>query len=52
MPFGMFTININTECVDVSRNEFFAQISADYTLELEGIVSSKNKLELDVKRKN
>ena len=52
MPFGMFTLNINTDYVDVSRNEFFAHIVAEYALALEGIVSSENKLELDIKRKN
>lgn len=52
MPFGMFTIHINTEHIEISKNEFLAHILAEYTLELEGIVSSQNRLELDIKRKN
>lgn len=51
MPFGMFSININSEYVEISKNEEGAHIEIEYALELEGIVSSKNKLELDIKRK-
>lgn len=51
MPFGMFTIHINSKCVDVLRKNDGAHILAEYTLELEGVVSSENKLELDIKRK-
>lgn len=51
MPFGMFTIHINTSCVDILRQNNGAHILAEYVLELEGVVSSHNRLELDVKRK-
>ena len=51
MPFGMFTIHINTESVDIQRTNDMAHIRADYTLELDGVVTSQNVLELDVKRK-
>lgn len=51
MPFGMFTIHINSKHVDILRKNDEAHILAEYTLELEGVVSSENRLELDVKRK-
>lgn len=51
MPFGMFTIHINSDYVDISTEQNNAHIVAEYTLELEGVVSSQNRLELVVKRK-
>lgn len=51
MPFGMFSIHINSEKVEVIRNDNDAHFSAEYTMELEGVVASHNKIELDVKRK-
>ncbi|MBQ2897121.1 MAG: DUF1934 domain-containing protein [Clostridia bacterium] len=51
MPFGMFTIHINSDYVDILREKDSAHILTEYTLELEGVVSSQNRLELDVKRK-
>lgn len=51
MPFGMFTIHINSERVDVERGNNGAHFVAEYTMELEGVVASHNKIELDVKRK-
>lgn len=51
MPFGTFSIHINSQRVDISRNNNSAHVLAEYTLELEGVVASQNKLELDVKRK-
>ena len=51
MPFGMFSIGINSEKVDVLAEENGAHFLAEYTMELEGVVASHNKIELDVKRK-
>lgn len=51
MPFGMFTIHINSEKVDVRATENKAYFYAEYTMELEGVVASHNKIEVDVKRK-
>lgn len=51
MPFGMFSIRINSEKVDISRDDKGAHFSAEYAMELEGVVASRNKIELDVKRK-
>ena len=51
MPFGMFTININTEKVNIKASENGAHFFAEYTMELEGVVASSNKIELEVKRK-
>lgn len=51
MPFGMFTIHINSERVEIERQSGNAHFSAQYTMELEGVVASHNKIELDVKRK-
>ena len=51
MPFGMFTIHINSERVDVERGNNNAHFVVEYTMDLEGVVASHNKIELDVKRK-
>ena len=51
MPFGMFSIHINSEKVEIEREICRAHFSASYTMELEGVVASHNKIELDVKRK-
>ena len=51
MPFGMFTIHINSERVEIASQSDGAHFMAEYTMELEGVVASHNKIELDVKRK-
>lgn len=51
MPFGMFSICINSERVEVQREDNNAHFKAEYTMELEGVVASHNRIELDVRRK-
>ena len=51
MPFGMFSVNINSKKVTISRDDNGAHIVLDYSMELEGVLASVNRLELDVKRK-
>ena len=51
MPFGMFTICINSERVEITKEKYSAEFLAEYTMELEGVVASHNKIRFQVKRK-